>query len=92
MRSIVILEDKRARLGRLDASAACCISRSCEGPEATHVVGVGQGVVQCYHSLTTGEHEPRVMTLCYLSMTYVRLGYNPKYLGECCDVVSPVLH
>ena len=73
MRSIIVLEDKRARLGSQEASAACQISRFCEGPEATHVVGAGDGIVHCYPSLTTGEPEPAVMTSCSLSMTCIKL-------------------
>ena len=71
MRSIVVLEDKRARLGSQDAFAACHISQFCEGPETTHVVGLGNGDVRCYPSLTAGEQEPTVMTSCSIPMTYL---------------------
>ena len=82
MRSIVILEDKRARLGSQEASAAWQISRFCEGPEAMHVVGAGNGVVHCYPSLTTGEPEPTVMTFCSPLMTCIKLDKKFKHLGE----------
>ena len=82
MRSIVILEDKRARLGSQEASAACQISRFCEGPEATHVVGAGDGIIHCYPSLTAGEPEPTVMT-CSRTMTCIKLNIDCKHLGKC---------
>ena len=91
MRSVVILEDKRARLGCQIASAACRMSHYCEGPEATHVVGAGSGVVQCYPSLSTGEQEPTVMTFCSLPISYVKPNTHAKHLGECYLTVVPVL-
>ncbi|CAK0773220.1 hypothetical protein CVIRNUC_004042 [Coccomyxa viridis] len=77
MRSIVILEDKRARLGIQEASAAWQISRFCEGPEAMHVVGAENGVVHCYPSLTTGEPEPTVLW-------EVDLTQHGAAAGDCC--------
>ena len=80
MRSIVILEDMLARLGSQDACAACRISHFCVGTEATHVVGAANGVVKCYPSLTTGEHEPMVMTHNLHPMTRVKLILLPSVL------------